>query len=1824
MNKSFRSIWNEALGSWVAVSESTMARGKRSGATVVESGDDALPAARCPHRIIAALGFSVAVVSTMGTAYASTCGDGSAVSTGGTCVPGTFNPADNDDLAGAVAVSGADVVHLSGGWTGGWSDAGYTIMPLGSTTIVSGTANQPRLTLGAEVQSVSTPASITGGNIIVATYNSGNFVASNWDTANVPVFHNVDGSQYVDARIGTVSSTGGTLDVAIGNPASVPASAGNSIAMAAKETDLIYADGTGAAPSVVTWDSRNQVDFVSLAPGGGASTYTMRVPSYAGTFQAFNGSRWSVTDTTSLAAYNDFLVRSLQSGALNSQSAYDTAFNQAVSFTQQTVQYTNNVSASDEVSLPTGNLSVIHGTGANAMLHVGAGGQIDVRSDSGQSFAVLAENGAHFVNDGQISGGFTLVGLQSGAQGVNNGVISSGYASGNNFNTGTAAQPDNFGYNAYTEGFGVSANGAGTRFINNGIMNVAAWNYTGSNNLALQNYAVAVSGTAAASNAGVINVGVNATNLNSQAIGGLVSDGSFTNLAGGTIYVGRAAQYDAASPEAAADVALSTQSYGVLLGSSGTANNLGDIVVGGQAQNATAMASIHSTSGILNNGGNIIVNGAASGLPLANVGMLADNTAATVSNTGTIELSGVNGIGIEVIGTGSTPTAATSTGTITVAGGADPASGTRNYGVWAQGANATATVDGAVNLTGTGAIGVHARSGATIDVGANAVPDFISGAGQIGFFAYGADSRINVAAQRLAVGTTDSTLFRVAGGAAFTGSSTAGPLTMNINGQNARGVVATDSGSRLSTGNSIYNVNGPNGIAITARGGAAGSIDSASVVNLNAAGAIAGLVDGQPYDLTNAPSGAPVATVLTNNAAVRSGTAGVTGFVAQNLGVLANNSTVTLTGAGSTGVVVGSQGTVSNASTICVSNGTGALVQGATASLINNGTTEADDGIAAIRLTGAGASVGLPGSATVIAGGTADGIQIDASDSAGSATAGPASITVSGSGKGIDNLGENSTIALSGTRIGTTGAASDGVSSTGARATISADAATIIKTAGDHAVGLFVSGAGSTVTNSGAAVTTTGQNAIGIEMINGASATLTAGSVSTAGQAAPGVQASGAGSSILSNNGTIIRTAGAASIGADANAGGSLALRGAQIATTGISAHGVVAASGGTATLATTAIKTTGTLADGVVAQNGGTVADTGSTISSAAANGATADSGGVLTLSATTLNGATSGVVTSDTLANGATSVVTVNGGNVTSATGPAFLANGGTADLIVQNGTVATAGNGTLLNLTNGSNVTFTASNENLTGNIFADVASTGNVFLTNHTTLTGQIDPVDVTIDDTSAWNVTANSTLGGLTNAGNVVFVAPTGDPTLAGSYKTVTTSSYVGNGGAIALNTYLGADASPTDQLVLNGGSASGTSALKISNTTGSGAHTTSDGIPVVVATNGASTAASAFHLARPVQAGAYEYLLYRGSQSSANSWYLRSDLIPTSTTTPPGVPAPAAAAAAVPAAYRPGVAGYTMTPSLNIDYGFATLDRLHERVGDIANVEKQQPGNQNGVWGRIGGQTLDADAGSRFAADEKTFFAQFGKDWTLDHAAGGGSTHAGVTVTFGTADASFSDMARSINRALSASTGSTEMHAQSVGGYWTRYLSDGTYFDSVGQLTHYSNRYSDVYGSSASQNGFGVALSQEVGKPFYLGSSAVAIEPQAQLMYQYLKLNGFEDNISAITGTTTNALRGRLGVRVFRANMENATRTSTTTPYFTADVLHDFFSPGQTAVGGTSFDLGLGRTWYELGVGVATSFGKSGEFYANVKYSRNLEGQYRQGVMGKAGYRYSW
>lgn len=462
------------------------------------------------------------------------------------------------------------------------------------------------------------------------------------------------------------------------------------------------------------------------------------------------------------------------------------------------------------------------------------------------------------------------------------------------------------------------------------------------------------------------------------------------------------------------------------------------------------------------------------------------------------------------------------------------------------------------------------------------------------------------------------------------------------------------------------------------------------------------------------------------------------------------------------------------------------------------------------------------------------------------------------------------------------------------------------------------------------------------------------------------------------------------------------------------------------------------------------------------------------------------------------------------------------------------------------------------------------------------------------------------LGSVTNAG-IIAVGSASLGATPGALGTFTIAGdYVGNNGTALFGATVSPDGSTaSDKLVING-NASGTTLLKLT-VTGTGVPTSGAGIQLVQVNGTASD--GAFRLAAPIQAGAYQYLLRKvGPVGGDPSWYLSTSYASGQT------------------AYRAAAVGYAMTPQLNADFGYTMLGRLQERMGSVRGVSVPGEDASNGVWGRLYGKTMDTTLSGRFGADERMFAAQFGRDWRLntDASGMGGSALVGLTATFGTASASFSDSARTQDPTLSAATGTVSMQAQSVGAYWTRILPQGAFIDVTTQFSHYRNKYSDVAGLGATQNGFGAALSGEVGHRFSILGSGFTVEPQVQLAYQYLHLNGFSDSVSSVSGNTTNALRGRVGVKFNTPDLGNAVGVGSASPYLSVDVVHDFLSPGATNVGGATFDSSLAKTWYELGAGVEATLGRTSSMYAGVKYARNMGGDYRRNVYGQVGYRYRW
>ena len=146
-----------------------------------------------------------------------------------------------------------------------------------------------------------------------------------------------------------------------------------------------------------------------------------------------------------------------------------------------------------------------------------------------------------------------------------------------------------------------------------------------------------------------------------------------------------------------------------------------------------------------------------------------------------------------------------------------------------------------------------------------------------------------------------------------------------------------------------------------------------------------------------------------------------------------------------------------------------------------------------------------------------------------------------------------------------------------------------------------------------------------------------------------------------------------------------------------------------------------------------------------------------------------------------------------------------------------------------------------------------------------------------------------TAGQLANVFNAGRIDLTNGGTGATDRLTIA-GNYTGLGGLLLIQTELGDDSSASDRLVLSGGTASGSTGIAVVNVGGAGAETNADGIMVVQAINGATTADGAFALDAPVAAGAFEYFLFQGgvSAGSEENWYLRSSL--TTPTSPAAAP----------------------------------------------------------------------------------------------------------------------------------------------------------------------------------------------------------------------------------------------------------------------------------------------------------------------------------------------
>jgi hypothetical protein len=225
--------------------------------------------------------------------------------------------------------------------------------------------------------------------------------------------------------------------------------------------------------------------------------------------------------------------------------------------------------------------------------------------------------------------------------------------------------------------------------------------------------------------------------------------------------------------------------------------------------------------------------------------------------------------------------------------------------------------------------------------------------------------------------------------------------------------------------------------------------------------------------------------------------------------------------------------------------------------------------------------------------------------------------------------------------------------------------------------------------------------------------------------------------------------------------------------------HGVMAAGGGHVTLDNVNIATKGAhSADIATDRGGGSVTVYGGTMTAAGDGSPVIYSTGVIKvhhLTGTALNGQSAAVVEGHNSITAVDSHLTGSGGGVmlyqsfsgdagagkatftmvagslTAEHGPAFYVQKTASKISLSAGAVIRAADGILISVANAGSLSFTASGERLEGDVVNASSGATRLSLKDATTLVGAITNASLTLDSSSMWIVTGNSTLTSLTGA-----------------------------------------------------------------------------------------------------------------------------------------------------------------------------------------------------------------------------------------------------------------------------------------------------------------------------------------------------------------------------------------------------------------------------------------------------------------------------------------
>lgn len=1010
MNKFYSVIWNATLGRYIVASELAQGRKKSKSSSTGNVTTEGVFTRKF---------LLTCILSTLATEKSFAADSEVAF----------FTPQDSaySILSGAVnLVTGGSngFANISTGASGFANTTLQQALDAGVVTSGASYISGDIFKLGNKGSTITYEDPITHNRTSVSVYDNAQMSVTRAADFVFPMSYAVgEHGQYVDTSLYTVQ-TGAVVDVNVGTTdANWMNNAANRLAVIMKGSQ---ADVTTSAVFNVADAGTLNYNAKTVAELGYASNNNSNSKYAASFIGGFKGQVTSqignfvVNDLAGFQQYNTALQEAISSGRLLSTD-YDAQLELAYDKSLKQVFVNTTIPDNDATNMNAdrGRIAFIKadGTGANVNISQDANIQ-QFRSDAS---LVRLLNGATLTNLGTLGtvyntlrGAYVVFAKDSNVN--NEGVIDAGTSQDmsafnkyvkSGFNTGAGEQ--------------VAINASGASVVkNNGVINVAPrQDNAGSSGIITNDTTQLVNNgainVAALNQPSSVNGTYNATGVVLQKLS------TFDNH--GQLYIGRLAQRSVS--DVTADVPVtSLGTLGVSLLNGGTLNNYSDgtITLGTQTQGATAILAAGAAS-VVNQNGTIDINGrmtTSGNAGSRNIGISSTSSAKNITNSGTINLNGINAIGMQV----STKSAATNSGKIVVSEGVDSATKTANYGIWSEGTGAVATNSGVVELQGDRAIGIHARNQGVVNLEGTGEVEFTSGENQIGYFIYGAGSSVkDNSSGEQNVSTKGSTLYRIDGGATYAGSDLA-TSGMTAGGENSTILLVTGKSadgkttSKLNTGKMTLNVDAAGATAVKVEGGAQGVLDAGVSLKLSAANATAGIVDGNSTSIIG-DAGTTGASQLTSYATIDNSNAaqGAMGYIARNNGTLIHKGSLTFTADNSTGVLVDG-GKLENSSDISV-NGIAVDIVGGKSSVTNTGTVKATGGTAAYRLKD-GASLALSGQGTTIAQNGAHGVLIEAPAKTGllkatgdsQLTVTDATISVTGSGNAIENGAEVAGIRL--------------------------------------------------------------------------------------------------------------------------------------------------------------------------------------------------------------------------------------------------------------------------------------------------------------------------------------------------------------------------------------------------------------------------------------------------------------------------------------------------------------------------------------------------------------------------------------------------------------------------------------------------------------------------------------------------------------------------------------------------------------------------------------------------------------------------------------------